>query len=98
MRHHIERLKQKPEHHRRAIAFGSAAAITGVIALVWMVSMSARLDDLSLTTAAARDAVESARTSVTSGLEVSTQPAQLQRDAAYQAYVEEQARQQREAQ
>ena len=34
---HIERIKQKPHHIRKRIAFGTAAAGTAVIALVWLV-------------------------------------------------------------
>lgn len=35
---HIERVKGKPHHIRKRIAFGAAAAGTTVIALAWLVS------------------------------------------------------------
>ena len=35
---HIERVQEKPHHIRKQIAFGAAAALTAVIALVWLVS------------------------------------------------------------
>lgn len=35
---HIEYVKEKPHHIRRQIAFASAAAGAGVIALVWFVA------------------------------------------------------------
>ncbi len=35
---HIERVQEKPHHIRKQIAFGVAAALTAVIALVWLVS------------------------------------------------------------
>ena len=35
---HIERVQGKPHHIRKQIAFGAAAALTAVIALVWLVS------------------------------------------------------------
>lgn len=64
MLHHIERIKQKPEHHRRAIAFGTAAAITGVIALTWMASMSGKLSSFEGTTASVREAASEAKQSL----------------------------------
>ncbi len=37
---HIERVKGKPHHIRRRIAFGAATAGTALIALVWIVGMA----------------------------------------------------------
>lgn len=34
---HIEHIKSKPHHVRKRIAFGAAAVITAVVALVWLV-------------------------------------------------------------
>jgi hypothetical protein len=34
---HIDTLKQQPHHIRRQVAFGTAAGITGLVALVWLV-------------------------------------------------------------
>lgn len=31
----IERLKQKPEHHRRRVAFGVSGGITAIIFILW---------------------------------------------------------------
>ena len=64
MLHHIERIKQQPEHHRRAIAFGTAATITGVIALTWMASMSGKLSSFEGTTASVREAASTASQSL----------------------------------
>jgi len=36
MLHHIHRLKSKPEHVRKNIAFVSAGALTALVALGWM--------------------------------------------------------------
>lgn len=35
---HIEYLKGKPHHIRKQVAFGSAASIAAIIALVWLVT------------------------------------------------------------
>lgn len=40
MRKHIERLRQKPEAHRKFYAFVGAAGLTAVIAAAWMMSFS----------------------------------------------------------
>ncbi len=64
MLHHIERIKQKPEHHRRMIAFGASAAITSVIALTWIAGMSGKLASFEGTTASVRDAAGSAQQSL----------------------------------
>lgn len=40
----IERLRQKPARERRAIAVGTAGAITGIIFIIWAVSFVALLD------------------------------------------------------
>jgi|CXWL01.1.fsa_nt_gi hypothetical protein len=40
MRHHIQHLKEKPEHVRRRIAVGTSAGVTVIVALVWMVTLS----------------------------------------------------------
>ncbi|NBD74163.1 hypothetical protein GVX82_03950 [Patescibacteria group bacterium] len=93
MRHHIERhvdrLRERPEHHRQAIALGSAATITGIIALVWMVTMAQRLGDVELSTAAVEDAGQQFR----EVLNVGTDPERVQNDARYRAYLEDQAAQ-----
>jgi hypothetical protein len=39
--HHIENLRAKPEHIRERIAFGTAAGITGLVALVWVTTLAA---------------------------------------------------------
>ena len=35
---HIEHVKRKPHHIRRQVAFGASAAVTVVVALVWLTS------------------------------------------------------------
>lgn len=37
----IERLRAKPEHVRRRIAFGTAAGLTGVVTIGWMAALVA---------------------------------------------------------
>jgi hypothetical protein len=59
MLHHVERIKRKPEHHRRAIAFGASAAVTGVIALAWLAVMAGNVPSMQGTTATVRDASQS---------------------------------------
>ena len=39
VRDHIERIKTKPEHVRRRIAFGTSIGITGVVATVWFFTL-----------------------------------------------------------
>jgi hypothetical protein len=39
--HHIEKLRAKPHHVRERIAVGTAAGITGVVALIWVVTLAA---------------------------------------------------------
>ena len=34
---HLERVKGKPHHIRRRVAFGAAATLTGLVALIWFV-------------------------------------------------------------
>lgn len=41
MRDFIERLRAKPEHVRKQIALGFSGAVTGVVALGWLVSLGA---------------------------------------------------------
>ena len=41
MKRHIDSLKRKPEHIRHRVAMGTAAAITGLVAVVWLVSHAA---------------------------------------------------------
>lgn len=41
MQDFIERLRAKPEHVRKQIAIGTSGALTGVVALGWIVSMAA---------------------------------------------------------
>lgn len=37
---HVENLREKPEHIRHRIAMGTAAGVTGLIALIWAVSLA----------------------------------------------------------
>lgn len=39
--HHIQKLQEKPLHIRERIAFGTSASITAIVALGWLVGMSA---------------------------------------------------------
>lgn len=39
--HHIENLRAKPHHVRERIAFGTAAGITAVVAMVWVTTLAA---------------------------------------------------------
>jgi hypothetical protein len=39
IRHHVERLRAKPEHIRRRIAMGTSVGITGLVAGVWFVGI-----------------------------------------------------------
>lgn len=64
MLHHLEQLQQRPEHHRRAIAFGVATTLTGVIALTWIASMSGKLSSFEGTTANVREAASAASQSL----------------------------------
>jgi hypothetical protein len=46
MRQHIEKLKlenlkQRPEHVRQRIAFGTSVGVTGLIAIVWITTLAA---------------------------------------------------------
>jgi len=36
MRHIVQRLKEKPEHHRRRVTFAVSGAITALIFIVWV--------------------------------------------------------------
>ena len=38
--HHIQKLRAKPEHVRERIALGASAGITGLVALVWVVTLA----------------------------------------------------------
>jgi len=40
MRKYIAHLRTKPDSHRKKVAFGASAAITGLIALFWVTSFS----------------------------------------------------------
>lgn len=39
--HHIEKLRAKPHHVRERIAFGTAAGVTGVVSIIWVVTLAA---------------------------------------------------------
>lgn len=39
--HHIEKLRAKPEHVRERIALGTSAGITGLVAVIWVVTLAA---------------------------------------------------------
>lgn len=39
--HHIQKLQDKPLHVRERIAFGTSAGITAIVAIGWLVGMSA---------------------------------------------------------
>lgn len=41
MRRYIEQLKEKPEHIRHRYAIGTAAGITGLVAVAWVVAHAA---------------------------------------------------------
>lgn len=41
MRHHIENLKQKPEHVRHRVALGVSAGATALVAVIWFVASAA---------------------------------------------------------
>jgi hypothetical protein len=38
--HHIQKLRAKPEHIRERIALGTSAGLTGIVALVWIVTLA----------------------------------------------------------
>ena len=40
----LEKLRSRPDNEKRAIAYGGAATITSMIALIWMVNMFAKYD------------------------------------------------------
>ena len=46
---HIEKLRAKPEHHRRRWAFGWSVALTGIIVIVWVINLSLTLSAGGLT-------------------------------------------------
>jgi len=35
LKHHVHRLREKPERHRKAVAFGIAAAVTLIVFMLW---------------------------------------------------------------
>ena len=41
MRRHLETLKRKPEHVRHMYALGASVAVTGLVAIVWLVGNAA---------------------------------------------------------
>jgi hypothetical protein len=41
MRHHLENLKQKPEHVRHRVALGASVGATAFVALIWFVAHAA---------------------------------------------------------
>ena len=41
MRHHIENLKQKPEHIRHRVAMGVSIGATALVAVIWFVAHAA---------------------------------------------------------
>lgn len=45
---HVEKLRAKPEHHRRAWTFGLSVGFTALIALVWGVNLSMNLSTSQL--------------------------------------------------
>jgi hypothetical protein len=34
-KHHVHRLRQKPEHHKKAVAFGVSFGVTAIVFLFW---------------------------------------------------------------
>lgn len=41
---YLDKVREKPESHRRRVAFGSAVLITGLILLVWLTTLPAKFD------------------------------------------------------
>lgn len=39
--HHIDTLRAKPEHVRERIAFMTSAGVTGIVAVIWVVTLAA---------------------------------------------------------
>lgn len=68
---HIERLREKPEHVRHAIAFGVAAGVTSLVALGWITAM-ATSGSLALKSSAAVEEVGAAGSDVSEAVEEST--------------------------
>jgi hypothetical protein len=79
----IERLRAKPEHVRKTVAFSASAGFTGVIALLWAVSLGSS-GALALSSGPAQEGEltsafsESGRTSLLSAVSAITNPQQGQ--------------------
>lgn len=52
----LRKLQNQPKAQRQQIAFGGAVCITGIIAMVWLVSLPERLTETNSTTAQTEDA------------------------------------------
>jgi hypothetical protein len=62
MRRVIHHLKQRPDHHRRIVAFGVSGVIVAAMVLIWASTLSVRYDKITenvtkKTKAAALDAI-----------------------------------------
>lgn len=81
MQEMIDRLREKPSHHRQLVAFGTAATVTAMIALIWVVTMAGRFGGFEGTPASAGTAAEESGLSISAGramLEQSFEQAQQQ--------------------
>jgi hypothetical protein len=61
MRRIIHNLKQRPEHHRRLVAFGISTLLVSIMFVVWISTLSIRYDKVTArgtpNTAAALEAI-----------------------------------------
>lgn len=57
MRRHLERLREKPDHHKRNISLVIAGLVTGLFVLGWFTTLDDRFKDVNDSTAAARRAI-----------------------------------------
>lgn len=69
MRDLVHNLRQRPHHHRQAVALGTAVAVTSMVALVWMVTISGKFTGFEGTPASAGTALEESGLSVSAGRE-----------------------------
>ncbi len=50
MRRHIERLRQKPEHIRKQVAFAVSAGVVGIMAIIWVSTIHLGIPNINAAT------------------------------------------------
>jgi hypothetical protein len=75
MKNVIHHLRTKPRHYRRGVAVGVSAGVTLVLAIIWAVTLPARLDSIAQKNKPAQQAavsatpLESLKNTLNAGLE-----------------------------